>query len=196
MQILSQRAIRRRVPTMDQRDRRRRTAPRRSVISVAPARTDAPPVTAPGLVSVHLLAAHDQHGDGAVFGVQGEIDLATAPMLRELLLEVLERQTGPVVIDLSQVPFMDSTGVHVLLDTLRWLQPQNRPLALVCHEEGQVHRLLAMVGLPDAVTVYGSRESVVIAGGDALPSTPGRNNAAPARDASAGPPPDLAPEIH
>jgi anti-sigma B factor antagonist len=98
--------------------------------------------------------AHDDDQDAAVVRFDGEIDLATAPMLRDALLSVLEQHTGPVVVDLSKVPFMDSAGVHVLVETLRRLEPQNRPLGLVCHEGGQVHRLLGLAGLPDAVTVY------------------------------------------
>jgi RNA polymerase sigma-B factor len=104
---------------------------------------------------VRLLAAHREHV--AVFSVRGEIDLQTAPVLREALRPVLEHQTGRVVVDLSEVPFMDSAGVHVLADTLRRLGPQNRSLAIVCHEEGHVHRLLAFVGLLDALTVCQSR---------------------------------------
>jgi anti-anti-sigma factor len=182
---------------MYETDRRCHAAPTRSDLSAAPKQTDAPRATASGPVSVRLLAAHEQHEHVAVLGVRGEIDLGTGAMLREVLLPVLERQTGPVVVDLSQVPFMDSTGVHVLLDTLRRLQSQHRPLALVCHEEGQVHRLLAMVGLLAAVTVYGSRESAVIAGNDAVRSKPSRNSDAPdARDASGGLRTDLAPGIY
>jgi len=198
MQILFRRVIREPVRTMRQTDRRRHPAPTRSAISVAAEHTDAPPsTTASGPVSVRLLAAYEQHEHVAVLSVHGEIDLATAPMLRETLLPVLERQTGPVVIDLSEVSFMDSTGVHVLVDTLRWLEPQKRPLALVCHEEGQVHRLLAMVGLLAAVTVYSSRESAVIAGNDALRSKPGTDNGAPdARHGSGAPRTDVAPGIH
>src|ERR1700761_6889459 len=117
---------------MHETDRRCHAAPKRSDLSVAPEQTDAPPSTASGPVSVRLLVAHEQHEHVAVLGLHGDVDLGTGDMLREVLLPVLERQTGPVVVDLSKVPFMDSTGVHVLADTLRRLEPQNRPLALVC----------------------------------------------------------------
>jgi anti-anti-sigma factor len=135
-----------------------------------------------GTLSVRLLPAEKHSEHVAVLSVHGEIDLGTTPMLREALLPVLEHQTGPVVVDLSEVPFMDSTGVHVLVDTLRQLGPQNRPLAIVCPEGGQVHRLLALVGLLDALAVCHSRESVVIAGD--------------ARDAPGNPRADLAPAVH
>jgi anti-sigma B factor antagonist len=144
----------------------------RSGVALAAERTDVAQRTA-HTVSVGLLAAHEQHQDVAVLSVHGEIDLETAPVLRMFLLPVLEHQTGPVVVDLSEVAFMDSTGVHVLVDTLRRLEPQNRRLAIACREGGQVHRLLALVGLLDALAVHRSRESAVIGDDDLLGSEPG-----------------------
>ncbi len=110
--------------------------------------------------------------DVVVLSPHGEIDLETAPLLREALLPVLERETGPVVLDLSEVAFMDSTGVHVLVEALRRLEPQNRRLAIVCREGGQVHRLLAVVGLLDVLTVHCSRESGVASGDERLRPEP------------------------
>jgi anti-sigma B factor antagonist len=145
---------------------------RRSLLSVAgePAHSD-PDGTA-GSFSVDQQTAKHRNQDIAVLTVRGDIDLATAPALREVLLPVLERDSGPVVIDLSEVPFMDSTGVHVLIDTFRRLRPQNRRLAIACREDGQIHRLLALTGVLDALPVHRSRESAVIGGDDLVRSEP------------------------
>ena len=126
-------------------------------------------------VSVRVLAAHDHDQYAAVLSVHGEIDLGTAPVLREALSWVLEHRTGPVVVDLSGVRFMDSTGVHVLVDTLELLRLENRRLAVVCCEGGQVHRVLGLLGLLDALAVYRSREGAVIGGDDLLRSARGRS---------------------
>jgi anti-sigma B factor antagonist len=168
------------MPTMRESDRQVadrlcHAASKRSGVSRAAEHTNVPQRTA-DTVSVGFLAAHEQHQDVAVLSVHGEVDLGTAPALREAILPVLERQTGRLVVDLSEVPFMDSAGVHVLVDTLRRLKPQNRPLAIVCREAGPVHRLLALVGLLDALTVYRSRESAVIGGDDVLRSEPDSNS--------------------
>jgi anti-sigma B factor antagonist len=116
--------------------------------------------------------AKHRNQDIAVLTVRGDIDLATAPALLEVLHPVLERDSGPVVIDLSEVPFMDSTGVHVLIDTFRRLRPQNRRLAIACREGGQIHRLLALTGVLDALPVHRSRESAVIGGDELVRSEP------------------------
>ena len=147
---------------------RRRAAPKRSDGSLAAGQTDAAQAAA-GTLSV---GRHDRHGV-AVLSAHGELDLGTAPALREALLPVLEHEPGPVVVDLSEVTFMDSTGVHLLADTRRCLEPQQRRFAVVCPEGGPVHRVLALVGLLDLVTAYRSRESAVIGGDDVLQSEPG-----------------------
>jgi anti-sigma B factor antagonist len=129
----------------------------RSEASLAADPADTSSWAAPAL-SVQLLATPEHR---AVLVVQGEIDLGTAPTLRSALRTVLAHHTGPVVVDLSEVPFMDSTGVHVLAFALRRLESQNRALTVVCDEGGQVHRLLKLVGLPDALTVSCSRETAL-----------------------------------
>jgi anti-sigma B factor antagonist len=155
-------------------DRRRQTAPIRSDVSLTVAKRHVPQWTA-DTFSEGLLAAYEHLHEVAVLSVHGEIDLGTAPGMRDALLPVLERETGPVVVDLSEVSFMDSTGVHVLVDSLRRLEPQNRRFAIVCREAGQIHRLLALVGLLDALTVHRSLESAAIGGEDVLRAEPGRN---------------------
>jgi anti-sigma B factor antagonist len=173
-------------------DRRCHAAPVRSHVAPAAEQTNVPQRTADA-VTVDLLAAHEHDQDVAVLNVHGEVDIETAPALREALLPVLEHQSGPVVVDLSEVSFMDSTGVHVLVDTSRRLEPQNRRLAIACREGGQVHRLLALVGLLDTLTVRRSRESAVIGGDDLLRREPGRNSRASAAQALTQSPPSISP---
>jgi anti-sigma B factor antagonist len=108
-------------------------------------------------LSVRVVSAHDHPEHIAVIGVHGEIDLGTAHVLREALLPVLVDESGPVVLDLSEVGFMDSTGVHVLVDTFEHLSQETRPLTIACREGSQVHRVLGLVGLLDTLTVYHSR---------------------------------------
>jgi anti-sigma B factor antagonist len=128
-----------------------------------------------GALSVAMGAADARYPDVTVLGAQGEIDLETTPMLREILVPVLERSSGPVVVDLCEVTFMDSTGVHLLVDTLRRLESENRSLAIACREGGQVHRIFAVVGLLGAVTVHRSVESAVSGGDDLIHPEPDRD---------------------
>ena len=105
-----------------------------------------------------LIAANDDDREIAILAVRGEIDLSTAPALRNALRDVIRRETGPIVVDLLEVPFMDSTGAHVLIDTLPHLASQRRRLAIACREGTQVHKLLDLLGLLDELAVHPSRE--------------------------------------
>lgn len=126
--------------------------------------------------SFRLLATPEHEHDTAVLNVHGEIDLETAPVLWEALLPILEHHIGPVVVDLSDVEFMDSTGVHVLVQTGQRLEPKNRRLAIVCPEGGTVHRLLGLLGLLDTMAVHRSRASALVGGDGLLRSEPDRDS--------------------
>ncbi len=54
-----------------------------------------------------------RHADHAVVAVAGEVDLETAPELERRLVEVLERGT-PVIVDLDECTYMDSSGFRTL----------------------------------------------------------------------------------
>lgn len=96
--------------------------------------------------------------EAQVLAVRGEVDIATAPALRKTLLGALDDGIRPVVVDLFDVRFMDSNGVHVLVEGKLRLMAQDRRLEVVCLENSQPHRLLTLVGMHDTLTVHCSRE--------------------------------------
>jgi anti-sigma B factor antagonist len=69
-------------------------------------------------------------GPVAVVTVAGEIDVATAEPLRQALADVQERGARRVVLDLSAVEFLDSTGLGVLVGALRRLRESGGELYL------------------------------------------------------------------
>jgi anti-sigma B factor antagonist len=95
-----------------------------------------------------------------VLRLHGELDLWTVPKLRMRLAEALERGTGPVVVDLAQVTFIDSTGLSALLNALRRLTRAGRRL-LVTTQEGPVLRLLRMTRLDRTFALYDSPQSAL-----------------------------------
>lgn len=91
----------------------------------------------------------------------GEIDLATAPQLRAELEEALGNpDITDLVLDVSRVSFIDSSGLGVILGRYQQLQQQQRSLAIAGAQPG-VRRILQMGGLERLVPFYKtSREAV------------------------------------
>ena len=67
-----------------------------------------------------LISAARLEGDALVVAVRGEIDLQNSPELRTELIDLLARH-GPqrVVLNLEQVPYMDSSAIAVLVELLQ-----------------------------------------------------------------------------
>ncbi|MGQ0825361.1 MAG: STAS domain-containing protein [Actinomycetota bacterium] len=59
------------------------------------------------------------HGDDAVVVAAGEVDLDSAPRLREALASALVLARAEIVVDLAGVHYLDSSGVHCILDGAR-----------------------------------------------------------------------------
>lgn len=79
--------------------------------------------------------------------VAGEVDLATSGELRAALDAVLADLPGtPVEVDLADVPFLDSSGVHVLLDAHALAAARGCPL-VVAHVRPVVRRVLEITGV-------------------------------------------------
>jgi len=74
-------------------------------------------------------------GDG-IFSVSvaGEVDLATAPELREALGDVVSSGASGVLVDLSNATFIDSTTLGVLMGAVRRLRPAGGELVIACHD--------------------------------------------------------------
>lgn len=85
-------------------------------------------------------------GDRTVVHVTGEIDVYTAPVLREELAKLVDGGHNNLVVDLTGVPFMDSTGLGVLVGALKKVKTHGGDLALVIDQEKvlKVFRITAL----------------------------------------------------
>ncbi|MEV0203202.1 STAS domain-containing protein [Nonomuraea sp. NPDC050691] len=91
----------------------------------------------------------------AVAHLRGEIDLATAELLKASLDTMLEgRSVSVLEVDLSQVSFIDCSGLRVLMAVKRSLQRRGGTFSLA-HLSPSAERLLAAAGLDDHLTERG-----------------------------------------
>jgi anti-sigma B factor antagonist len=102
------------------------------------------------------------HRDGhdVILGVGGEVDLATASQLRTKLLDLVEDGTGRIVVDLTPVPFIDSTGLSALLAVHQRAKARGHTMRLVC-PEGPVLRVFRLTGMEMAFAISRSLAEAV-----------------------------------
>ena len=99
----------------------------------------------------------------SVLEVAGEIDVYTAPQLRERLIELVEGGARQVIVDLGRVEFLDSTGLGVLVGALKRLRVVGGELLLVCAQE-RLLKIFRITGLDRVFALFDSVESA--SGGD------------------------------
>jgi anti-anti-sigma factor len=101
-------------------------------------------------------------GCTVVFAV-GEIDLATSPILREALVEALESRRH-LVVDLSAVSFLDSTGLGVLIRTQKQIAATHQSMSLV-GPTGMVAKVLRITRIDEAIPVHPNLDTALGATG-------------------------------
>jgi len=101
-------------------------------------------------------------GDCAVLQVTGEVDVYTAPMLREQMGELSAKGAVHLIADLSRVDFLDSTGLGALVGGLKRLREASGSLALVISTP-RILRIFQITGLTKALAVQRSVEDAITA---------------------------------
>ncbi len=107
-----------------------------------------------------------KEGDYSVLEVAGEIDVYTAPKLREKLIELVSEGSYQLVVDLEKVDFLDSTGLGVLVGGLKRVRNHDGSLELVCTQE-KILKIFRITGLTKVFPIHGSvAEAVAGSGGE------------------------------
>ncbi|MEH7885580.1 MAG: anti-sigma factor antagonist [Mesobacillus sp.] len=92
--------------------------------------------------------------------VNGEIDAYTAPQLREKLFPLSEKEGVKMVVDLSEVNYMDSTGLGVFVGVFKNVRAHNGEFKIVGLSE-RLQRLFEITGLADIIDINSQIEGGV-----------------------------------
>ena len=95
-----------------------------------------------------------------VVSVTGEVDVATAPALRERLHEVIADGPAVLVVDLLGVTFIDSTALGVLIDALKRSEAVGAVMRIVVSEP-RILKVFTITGLTDIFAIRASREEAM-----------------------------------
>lgn len=101
------------------------------------------------------LKSHTE-GSFEVIEVGGEIDVYTAPKLREALVDAVEEGHKYLIVDVERVDFLDSTGLGVLVGALKRVRGEDGSLDIVCTHE----RLLKIFEITGLDKVFGLHTTV------------------------------------
>lgn len=87
--------------------------------------------------------------------LSGELDLLSSPVLERAIEEAAQSDAELVVVDLRGLEFMDSTGLHLVLQAQQRAHETGRRFALIRGGE-QVQRLFELSGVSDGLTIVDS----------------------------------------
>ncbi len=102
-----------------------------------------------------------------VLDIEGEVDVYTSPQLKQDLVHLAENGTKRVIINLSKVEYLDSTGLGVLIGGLKRLRESGGNLALV-GPGMRIQRIFEITGLNKIFDIYATEDEAAAREGVAL----------------------------
>jgi anti-sigma B factor antagonist len=96
----------------------------------------------------------------AVIDLTGEVDLYTAPELKQELLRVIDEGATFVIVDLTETTFIDSTTLGVLLGTVKRVRPLGGSVVLVCSNRN-IRKIFEITLLDRVFTIVDTREEAL-----------------------------------
>ena len=110
--------------------------------------------------SVDLKLDHHNKDGIEIVDVEGEIDVYTAPRLRELLIDLVNNGHYQLVVNMEKVEFLDSTGLGVLVGGLKRVRAHDGSLDLVCTQE-RILKIFRITGLTKVFGIHGTVDEAI-----------------------------------
>jgi anti-sigma B factor antagonist len=111
---------------------------------------------------VDLKLGHYNKDGIEVIDVRGEIDIYTAPRLRELLIDLASKNSYQLIVNLDKVEFLDSTGLGVLVGGLKRVRAHDGWLDLVCTQE-RILKIFRITGLTKVFAIHQTVDQAITA---------------------------------
>jgi anti-anti-sigma factor len=103
----------------------------------------------------------------------GEVDMSNAATVRMQIAESVTSDEDALIVDLSELAFMDSAGLHSLIELGTVLDERRQQLLLCVPHGSPIARAIDIIGLPSAVSVHTDRtEAMEAARASAMESRP------------------------
>jgi anti-sigma B factor antagonist len=99
-------------------------------------------------------------GGKTIVAVGGEIDVYTAPKLRDKITELVAAGSYDIVVDMEEVEFLDSTGLGVLVGGLKKVRAHDGSLQLICTQD-RLLKIFRITGLAKVFVIHDSAEAAL-----------------------------------
>jgi anti-sigma B factor antagonist len=107
-----------------------------------------------------VIASQEPIDDGVYLALRGDIDLSRSPELRQGLMQVARSKPRRLVVDLAEVPYMDSSGVATLVESLQTLRKGGGKMVL-CALQPKVRSIFEIARLDMVFTIVEDRAAAV-----------------------------------
>jgi anti-sigma B factor antagonist len=103
----------------------------------------------------------EQEGGVSIVVIEGEIDASNSLEISARLREALSNQGMALIVDLTETTYIDSAGINVLFKLALELRDRQQELHVVVAASSPIARMLAIVGLDEAVPTHLTREAAL-----------------------------------
>ena len=111
-------------------------------------------------VDVDLTLATNEVDGATIIAVGGEIDVYTAPKLRDKITELVADGVYDIIVDMEAVEFLDSTGLGVLVGGLKKVRAHDGSLQLICTQD-RLLKIFRITGLAKVFTIHDSEATAL-----------------------------------
>jgi anti-sigma B factor antagonist len=105
----------------------------------------------------------EREGGIVIAVLTGEVDMSNATSVRQEVAASVTPGDDAVVVDLSELAFMDSAGLHAMVELGTALEERRQRLLLCVPNGSPMERAIEIIGLPRAVSVHASRDAAMAA---------------------------------
>jgi anti-sigma B factor antagonist len=104
----------------------------------------------------------EKRDDGVVLSPSGDVDLSSSRELQQTIKKAMELRPSRLIVDLTDVPYMDSSGVATLVEAMQIARKQSTRLVLCCMQ-GKVRSIFEIARLDRVFTIVDDLDAAATA---------------------------------